>query len=100
MKTLLILANTIACVVILWNALCAISRMDRKTHWTVRWSYVLLATGAFAGLCTPPDTWLQGAGMAGVATVMVANRRERCGDCVSCVQSHRPVTIHDRRIHG
>lgn len=100
MNTLLIVANTGACLIILWHAFCAISKMDKQTHWAIRWSYVLLATGSFAALFMPPDTWMQGAGLAGVAAVMLANRRERCGDCVGCIKNPQPVVFHDRRIHG
>lgn len=100
MTTVMIAANTLACFVILWSALCAISRMDRGTHWTVRWSYIVLATGAFAGICVPPDTWVQGLGLAGVAMLMLANRRGKCKDCIGCIKVGQPVVFHDRRPHG
>lgn len=84
MSTVLLIANAFACVVVGWHALCAISKMDRHTDWRIRWAYVLLATGAFASLAFPPTTLWQGAGMGGLALVLLANRRNRCGDCFGC----------------
>lgn len=103
MSTAVIATNTVACSVILWSTLCAVSRMDRNTYWSVRWSYIVLATGAFAGICAPPDTWTQGVGMIGVAMVMFANRRGKgkceCKGCVGCIKGQL-VVFHDRRLHG
>jgi hypothetical protein len=96
-QTLLILANTLACVIVIWHALCAVSKMDSHTHWSIRWAFVLLATGAFATLCMPPTSWAQGAALGGLALVLIANRRERCGDCSGCLKSRRQMVLHDWR---
>lgn len=97
MSTLLFLANVFASGVVGWYALCAISRMSVHTDYKIRWAYILLATGAFAALLFPPETWWQGAGMGGVALVLLSDRRSRSGFDRSTVDQRREWRGFQRR---
>lgn len=81
-----VIANTVACGITCWYALCALNAATRQTPLAVRLSFAAIAVGSFAALLHPPDLDVGGLGaalvMAGIATGFVANRR-KCV-CLNC----------------
>lgn len=81
-----IVANTAACAVTCWYALCGLNACTTKTPFSVRMSFAGISTGAFAAMLHPPEPDLGGMGAVlvflGVAVGFLANRRQCV--CLNC----------------
>lgn len=53
MSTMMIAIGTLLATVTIWSAVCVINRMDAKTPFLRRLSFILLATGAAGMLIAP-----------------------------------------------
>lgn len=75
MTTFLHLVNLIACTVILVITMKVIITNGFMMHWSLRWSFIIMATGAFAGLLSAPANISQILVSVGAASTLVANRK-------------------------
>lgn len=82
LETILITANSVAAVVVIWSSICAANQMNRKTRLLLRLSYILLGVGAAASLFAPgyfsrPPTLAEVLLIMGIATFSLANKRRK-----------------------
>ena len=80
--TTLVVLNTLGSMGVLWRCICALNHMSRKTRFSIRLAYILVALGAAASLCAPsylgrPPTRAEVLLVVGFALLSFADRRRR-----------------------
>lgn len=78
--------NCAAGMTVIWQTLCSLNSMNRKTQSSIKWAVRLTAVGALSMMLHPPEPDLGGVGqlalLIGLASCFIFGRRRRF--CLAC----------------
>ena len=77
--------NSVASAIVIWQAMCALNRMQKQTRSSIKWAYRMIALGGFTFCLHPPDPDVGGIGQValvfGLAAAFVFGRNIHCFAC-------------------